>query len=35
MDETIIVVDNALDKLSEKELRMEFPGLVFETKTST
>lgn len=34
MDETIIVVDNALDKLSEKELRMEFPVLVFETKTS-
>jgi hypothetical protein len=35
MDETIIVVDNAFDILSEKELRMEFPVLVFETKKST
>jgi uncharacterized damage-inducible protein DinB len=35
IEETIIVVDHALDNLSEKELRMEFPLLVFETKTST
>tara|TARA_R110000851_G_scaffold177330_1_gene324125 strand:+ start:438 stop:884 length:447 start_codon:yes stop_codon:yes gene_type:complete len=35
IEETIIVVDHALDNLSEKELRMEFLLLVFETKTST
>ena len=35
IEETIIVVDRSLDKLSEEELRMDFPILVFETKTST
>ncbi|MEZ7498559.1 DUF1572 family protein [Flavobacterium sp. Arc3] len=35
IEQTMIVVDCALDKLSEKELRMDFPVLVFETKTST
>jgi len=35
IEETIIVVDHALDKLSEKELRMNFPILVFETEMST
>ena len=35
IEETSIVVDRSLDKLTEKELLMEFPLLVFETTTST
>jgi uncharacterized damage-inducible protein DinB len=35
IEQTIIVVEHALDNLSEKELLMEFPLLVFETTTST
>jgi hypothetical protein len=35
IEETIVVVDNALDNISEEELKMEFPLLVFENKTST
>lgn len=35
IEETIIVVDNALNNISEEELKMEFPLLVFENKTST
>lgn len=35
IEETIVVVDNALNNVSEEELKMEFPLLVFETKTST
>jgi hypothetical protein len=35
IEETMLMVDYALDNLSEKELIMEFPLLVFETKTST
>jgi hypothetical protein len=34
IEQTILVVDHALDNLSEKELLMEFPVLVFETTTS-
>lgn len=33
--ETIVVVDNALNNVSEDELKIEFPILVFENKTST
>lgn len=35
IEETIIVVDNALDNISEEELKKEYPLLVFENKTST
>ncbi|MFV8345779.1 DUF1572 family protein [Flavobacterium sp. ZB4P13] len=35
IEETIVVVDNALNNISEEELKMEFPLLVFENKTST
>ncbi|MFV5692119.1 DUF1572 family protein [Flavobacterium sp. LT1R49] len=35
IEETIVVVNNALNNISEEELKMEFPLLVFETKTST
>jgi uncharacterized damage-inducible protein DinB len=35
IEETIIVVDNVLDKLSDDQLTMEFPLLVFETNTTT
>lgn len=35
IEETIIVVNNALNSLSEEQLKMEFPILVFDTKTST
>lgn len=35
IEETIVVVDNALNNVSENELKMEFPILVFENKTST
>lgn len=35
IEDTSIVVDRSLDKLTEKELLMEFPLLVFETTTST
>lgn len=35
IEETIVVVNNALNIISEEELKMEFPLLVFEKKTST
>ncbi len=35
IEETIIVVDNALNNIPEEELKMEYPLLVFENKTST
>ena len=35
IEETIFVVNTALDNISEKDLKMEFPILVFEKKTST
>lgn len=35
IEETIVVVDNALNNVSEDELKIEFPILVFENKTST
>jgi uncharacterized damage-inducible protein DinB len=35
VEQTILVVEHALDNLSEKELPIEFPILVFETTTST
>ncbi|MFV7235741.1 MULTISPECIES: DUF1572 family protein [Flavobacterium] len=35
IEATIVVVNNALNNVSEEELKMEFPLLVFETKTST
>ncbi|RKS93986.1 uncharacterized protein DUF1572 [Flavobacterium limicola] len=35
IEETIVVVNNALNIISEEELKMEFPFLVFENKTST
>ena len=35
IEETIIVVDNALHNISEEQLKMEYPLLVFENKTST
>ena len=35
IEETIVVVNNALNIISEEELKMEFPLLVFENKTST
>ncbi|MDI6049693.1 DUF1572 family protein [Flavobacterium sp. XS2P24] len=33
--DTIVVVDNALNTISEEELKKEYPLLVFENKTST
>ncbi|TDE53429.1 DinB family protein [Flavobacterium sp. GT3P67] len=35
IEETIIVVDNALNNLSEEELKIEYPLLVFKNKTTT
>jgi hypothetical protein len=35
IEETIVVVNNALNNISEEELKKEYPLLVFETKTST
>ena len=35
IEETIVVVDNALNTISEEELKKEYPLLVFENKTST
>lgn len=35
IEETIIVVNTALNSLSEEQLKMDFPILVFDTKTST
>jgi uncharacterized damage-inducible protein DinB len=35
IEETIVVVDNALSSLTEEMLKKEYPLLVFETKTST
>lgn len=35
IESTIIVVNNALDQLTDEELKKEYPILVFETKTST
>ncbi|MFV8376131.1 DUF1572 family protein [Flavobacterium sp. LB1P62] len=35
IEQTIIVVNNALNNIPEEELKMEFPLLVFEIKTST
>jgi hypothetical protein len=35
IEATIVVVNNALDNLSEAELKLEFPLLVFQTRTST
>lgn len=35
IEETIVVVDNALNNISKEELKMEFPLLVFKNKTST
>lgn len=35
IEETIVVVNNALDNISEDDLKIEFPILVFEKKTST
>ncbi|RDI54959.1 DUF1572 family protein [Flavobacterium glaciei] len=35
IEETIFIVNTALDNISEKDLKMEFPILVFEKKTST
>lgn len=35
IEETIIVIDNALDNISDEELKKEYPLLVFENKTST
>jgi len=35
IDETIIVVDRSLDKISEGQLEEDFPMLVFKEKTTT
>lgn len=35
IEATIIIVDNALTNISEEDLKMEFPLLVFKEKTST
>ena len=35
IEATIIVVNNALDTISEEDLKIEYPLLVFENKTST
>ena len=34
IDETIVVVNNSLDKLSQEDLLKEYPVLVFDTATS-
>lgn len=35
IEETIIMIENALDKVTEEDLKKEYPVLVFDTKTST
>jgi hypothetical protein len=35
IDETILVVNNSLDKLTQEELLKEYPVMVFDTATST
>lgn len=35
IDETIAVVDKALDKLTDEQMKDEYPIIVFEEKTST
>ena len=35
IDETIIVVDNSLSKLTDEQIKDEYPILVFDKKTST
>lgn len=35
IEETILVVNNSLNNISEEDLKIEFPMLVFENKTST
>ena len=35
IEKTIVVVNNALNTISEAELKMEYPVLVFKNKTST
>jgi uncharacterized damage-inducible protein DinB len=35
IDDTMVVVDNALDMLTEAQLDQEYPLLVFDEKTST
>jgi uncharacterized damage-inducible protein DinB len=35
IDATIVVVNNSLDQLTDKNLKEEYPLLVFEAKTST
>ncbi|EIA07210.1 DinB family protein [Flavobacterium frigoris] len=35
IEETINIVNKSLDQLSEEELKMDFPTLVFDEKTST
>ena len=35
IEETIVVVDNALNNISEEELKKDYPLLVFKDKTST
>ncbi|WP_035671960.1 DinB family protein [Flavobacterium sp. 83] len=35
IEETIVTVNNALNTISEEDLKKEYPLLVFETKTST
>ncbi|MFV8336681.1 DUF1572 family protein [Flavobacterium sp. RSP29] len=35
IEKTIVVVNNALNTISEAELKMEYPILVFKNKTST
>lgn len=35
IEATIMIVDNALTNISEEDLKMEFPLLVFKEKTST
>lgn len=35
IEETIIMIENALDKVTEEDLKKEYPVLVFDKKTST
>jgi uncharacterized damage-inducible protein DinB len=35
IEATIVVINDALDQLTDEELKKEYPLLVFETKTST
>ncbi|WP_348813456.1 DUF1572 family protein [Flavobacterium maritimum] len=35
IEETIIMIENALHKITEEDLKKEYPVLVFEKKTST